>query len=378
MNRLFPILAALLAMLMAITPALAQEQRRPQTLFELLFGTGQQQTQPAPAPAPSAPRAAPRQSSAPTAPPPPPQVSKAPDAQRVLVMGDSMAVDLARGMDRFYAENDKVRVIGQGVGSSGFVREDFFNWQAAVEEAIAEDSFDIAVVIIGINDRQALGADAPLTDPWRRAYSARIERFLSTLRAAGKPVVWVELPPMEQSQYGAAMVQISALHRAAVQAAGGEWVETFQRYMSESGGYTSVGPDLNGQIVTMRKSDGMHFSAAGADKLAFYIDRAITQYHGGGGSTAEVVDHLAGTDAANMLRPPFQGLGQMRLVEMAGLVQQIGVQTHRASDLVIAGTPIAASEGFDIEAMLYAPAGRVDAFGVPRVEEKVVENPRGR
>ena len=42
----------------------------------------------------------------------------------------------------------------------------------------------IAVVIIGINDRQALGADAPLTDPWRTAYSARLNRFLATLRAA--------------------------------------------------------------------------------------------------------------------------------------------------------------------------------------------------
>lgn len=378
MNRLYPILAAFLALLLAITPALAQEQRRPQTLFELLFGTGEQQTQPAPAPAPSAPRAAPRQASAPPAPPPPPEVSKAPDAQRVMVFGDSMAVDLSRGMERFYAENDKVRVIGQGVGSSGFVREDFFNWQSALEKAIADNSFDIAVVIIGINDRQALGAEAPLTDPWRTAYSARLNRFLATLRAASKPVVWVELPPMEQTQYGAGMVQISALHRAAVQAAGGEWVETFQRYMSESGGYTSVGPDLNGQIVTMRKSDGIHFSAAGSDKLAFYIDRAITQYHGGGGSTVEVADHLAGTDAANMLRPPYQGLGQMRLVEMASLVQQIGVQTYRASDLVVAGTPLAASEGFDIESMLSAPAGRVDAFGVPRLEPKNVENPRGR
>lgn len=378
MNRLLPILAAFVALALAVTPALAQEQRRPQTLFELLFGTSEpQQTQQAPAPTRTAPRAS-SQASAPAAPPPPPAIEKAPDATRVMVFGDSMAVDLARGMERFYAENDKVRVIGQGVGSSGFVREDFFNWQSRLESAISENSFDVAVVIIGINDRQALGDAAPLTDPWRAAYTSRLNRFLAALRSANKPVVWVELPPMEQPQYGAAMVQISALHRVAVQAVGGEWVETFERYMSESGGYTAVGPDLNGQIVTMRKSDGIHFSAAGADKLAFYIDRAITQYHGGGGSTVEVADHLAGTDAANMLRPPFQGLGQMRLVEMASLVQQIGVQTYRANDLIVAGTPIAATEGFDIEAMLSAPAGRVDAFGVPRLERKVVENPRGR
>jgi uncharacterized protein len=379
MKRLYMIVLTLLALLFAVAPAIAQEQR-PRNLLELLFGT-QQQTQPAPAPAPAPPVSTPRapaQASVRPSAPPPPVVEKAPNAQRVIVFGDSMAVDLARGMERFYAENDNVRVIERGVGSSGLVRDDFFDWQGELEEAIAADSFDIAVVMIGINDRQALGSDAPLTDGWRASYSARLNRFLATLRAASKPVVWVELPPMELAQYGADMVQISAVHRAAVQAAGVEWVETFERYMSESGGYTAAGPDVNGQIVTMRKSDGIHFSAAGADKLAFYVDRAIMQYHGGGGSTLEVADHLAGTDAANMLRPPFQGLGQMQLVEMASLVQQIGVQTYRANDLVVAGTPLAATEGFDIEAMLSAPAGRVDAFGVPAVKPGTIENPRGR
>lgn len=375
-----PILA-LLALLVAAAPAFAQEQR-PRNLFELLFGTGQQQSQPAPVPTP-APAPAPSSPGqgvvrAPAAPPPPPAVEKSPDAERVMVVGDSMAVDLARGLERFYAENENVRVIGRGVGSSGFVRDDFFNWQRTIEDAIAEDSFDIAVVVIGINDRQALGAEEPLSDPWRAAYSARLEKFLATLRAADKPVVWIELPPMELAQYGAGIIQISAMHRAAVEAAGAEWVETFERYMSESGGYTATGPDLNGDITTMRKADGIHFSAAGSDKLAFYVDRAISEYHGGGGSTLKVADHLAGTDAALMLRPPFQGLGQIQLGAMAGLVQQIGVQTYRANDLVVAGAPVAAREGFEIEALLNAPEGRIDAFGVPVRDPMVVENPRGR
>ncbi|WP_196260587.1 SGNH/GDSL hydrolase family protein [Pelagibacterium limicola] len=376
----YPLIPLAVAMLLfAAGPAFGQEQR-PRNLFELLFGPPQQQqqVQPAPAPAPSraAPPRAPAQAAAP--PPPRPEVQKAADAKRVMVFGDSMAVDLARGLERFYAEDDNVRIIERGVGSSGFVREDYFNWQTALEEAIAANGFDIAVVIIGVNDRQAIGSSAPLSEAWRAAYSERVARFLSALNGAGKPVVWIELPPMERAQYGADMAQISALHRAAVQAAGGEWVETFERYMSETGGYTPTGPDLNGNITTMRKADGIHFSAAGSDKLAFYVDRAISQYHGGGGSRLEVADPLAGTDAANMLRPPFQGLGQSRLIDMASPVQQIGTQTHRANDLIVAGTPIAASQGFDIEDMLSAPAGRIDAFGVPRRDPVAVDNPSGR
>src|SRR5690606_34072326 len=209
-------------------------------------------------------------------------------------------------------------------------------------------------------------------------YRARLDAFLGNIRAAGKQVIWIELPPMEQPTYGAAMAQISSIHKAAVGAVGGEWVETYDRYLGENGAYSASGPDLNGNIVVMRKGDGIHFSAAGADKLAFYVDRAMGA--GGSrvslsGSTLEVADLLAGTDAATMLRPPFQGLEQMRLVEMASLVQDLGGVAPRAGDLILAGTPVA--RGFALEDMLDAPAGRVDAFGVGRVR-RVVENPTGR
>lgn len=368
---------AALAVPMMAADAFAQDQRPRRSLFEVLFGGGQTQSQPqqpvTAQPQQSAPRPAPQASL-----PPVPRIEKAPNAKRIAVFGDSLAVDLTRAMERFYAEDPETHVIGQGVSSSGFVRADYFDWNRALDEALANDTFDIVVMIIGINDRQAIGSAAALSEEWKQAYSARLERFLATLRARGKPVVWVELPPMEQPRYGADMVQISSLHRAAVLAAGGEWVETYERYMSEAGGYTPVGPDLNGQIVSMRKSDGIHFSAAGSDKLAFYIDRAIRPHHASGGSTVEVADLLAGTDAAEMLRPPFQGLGQIRLVEMAGIVQHIGAESRRANDLIVAGMPVAASQGFDLDAMLTAPSGRVDSFGLGTGPSVPVENPRGR
>lgn len=388
-KRLFALCVMFAVVLPLAAPAWAQNAQPRRSLFEVLFGGGeQQQTQqqpqrpqtttqprqqpqpqraPAPAPAPSA-----------SLPPPPPAVEKAEDAKRIMVFGDSLAVDLSRSMERFYADDDATLVIGRGVSSSGFVRNDYFDWNRSLDEALAADSFDIAVVIIGINDRQAIGSAAPLSDAWKAAYSARLEQFLAALRARGKPVIWVELPPMEQPRYAADMVQISSLHRQAVFAAGGEWVETYERYMGESGGYAANGPDLNGQIVSMRKSDGIHFSAAGSDKLSFYIDRAIRLHHAGGGSTVEVADLLAGTDAAEMLRPPFQGLGQMRLVEMAGIIQQLGVSSQRAGELVVAGAP-RPNGGFDLTSMLGAPVGRVDAFGVgiaPDTDEAA--RPRGR
>ncbi|WP_127143144.1 SGNH/GDSL hydrolase family protein [Pelagibacterium montanilacus] len=390
---------AVLVVPLAVPEAFGQDRPR-RSLFEVLFGSDDQQTQqaapPAQAPAQAQPRRtqpapapAPRRQSAPaparqaSAPAPAPAADKAEDATRIAVMGDSLAVDLARAMQRFYADDPQTAVLGMGVGSSGFVRDDFHDWNRTLTDALSADRFDIAVVAIGINDRQALGGSSPLSDGWRQAYSARLDRFLDALRAEGKPVVWIELPPMEQPSYSADMVQISALHREAVTAAGGEWVETYERYMGPDGGYAASGPDLNGQTVSMRKSDGIHFSDAGSDKLAFYVDGALGRHYSGGGLSVEVADLLAGTDAAGLLRPPFQGLGQMRLYETAGSIRQIGGGAQRAGDLLLADLeagPVRPS-AFALEDLLAAPSGRVDAFGVGRSAEAdgpVVENPTGR
>ena len=364
------------------TIVVAQEAKR-RTLFDLLFGDE-------PAPAPVEQQQAPRrtqqqQQSAPAAalPPPKPQVEKAPNATRLAVFGDSLAIDLSRALERLSAEDPNLVVIDQGVSSSGFVRNDYFDWDAAITEEIAADSFDLAVVIIGINDRQEITVDGQsyksLTDQWTAAYQARITSFLGKLRAARKPVIWVGLPPMSKAEYSAAISQINNIHRLASFSGGAEFLDIYERFLGEDGKYSSHGPDVNGQNARMRKDDGIHFSTAGADKLAFYLSQSIQTFYRGGGVTMAVADPLLGTEAAAMLRPPYQGLGQIRLLEVAGAVVPISRVPQRASDLVSAASIPAVPPPFTLDQLVSAPIGRVDAFGVgfdPAAEP--VENEGGR
>ena len=64
-----------------------------------------------------------------------------------------------------------------------------------------------------------------------------------------------------------------------------------------------------------------------------------------------------------MLRPPYQGLGQIRLLEVAGAVIPLSRAPQRAAELVSAG-PVNAAEPFTLEQLVTAPVGRADAFGV--------------
>ncbi len=223
----------------------AQEQKR-RTLFDLLFG---EDPKPA-APVEQAPRVrAPAATAA--LPPVKPRIEKAPGATRLAVFGDSLAVDLAKALERLYAEDPNLVVIDQGVGSSGFVRNDYFDWNATIGQQIFADSFDVAVVIIGINDRQELKVNgqnlAPLTEGWTTAYQARVNDFLGQLRAARKPVIWLGLPPMSKGEYSAAISQIGALQRLAAFSGGAEYLDIYDRFLGEDGKYSAFGPDVNGR-----------------------------------------------------------------------------------------------------------------------------------
>jgi hypothetical protein len=376
MHRRLALLLVVLAAFAAISPGAALGQtlfgpsRAPahhQTLFDFLFGPRQPPQQQVPRQLQAPPvvrRATPPKATA-TA-PAKPTIAKAENATRVAVFGDSMAVDLGKALDRLYADDPNVVILQQAVPSSGFARPDFYDWNAAIAKAIGANGFDVAVMMIGINDRQTMTVNGTslksLTDDWNTEYTARIRRFLDQLRAANKPIIWVGLPPMAGPQFSAAMSQVSSLQRLAVLASGGQFVDIFDKFVDDNGDYERTGPDVNGDQALMRRSDGIHFANAGADKVAYYVSQEIRLFAHGGAGLA-VVDPLAGTDAAAMLRPPFQGLGQSKLLQLAGAVVPLNAVQPRAQALVEAGSRDVIT-GFDVKQMLQAPVGRADAFGV--------------
>ena len=360
MQRVLAVLIAGLLAGLLLSPAPASAQ----SLFDLLFGRrpAQQQVQPQ-QPPPKVRVPAPKAS----LPPPAPKVDKATGATRLGVFGDSLAIDLDKALERYYADDPNLQVVNLAVGSSGFVRDDFFDWNKGLADAISNNRFDLAVVMIGINDRQPIQAGGqtlkPLTDAWKAAYSDRIARFLAQMRAAGKPVVWVGLPPMQAPTYSGAISQISSVQQLAAISGGAQFVDIFDRFASDAGNYASYGPDINGQTALMRKSDGIHFATAGADKLAFYVGQALKSYYQGGAVSFAVADPLAGTDAEAMVRLPYQGLGQIRHLEFAGPVTPLEAEPPKAEALVSAGSDLAGA-AFPLDKLVEAPIGRADAFGV--------------
>lgn len=205
----------------------------------------------------------------------------------VAVLGDAMALMLADGLAESLArERPQVAILRKGRDASGVVREDYFDWRKTTRDLVAGgDKLDYALIMMGANDRQPMrGPDGQmletLSDGWAEAYSARVGEIVSTLRGRGVPVAWVGLPIMRSERYGADIKRINEIARAAVEKAGGTFIETWDRFADEAGAYDADGPDVNGQITRLRRPDGIYFTHAGVMKLAHFVEGDIARLAG--------------------------------------------------------------------------------------------------
>ncbi|HMF06382.1 MAG TPA: SGNH family hydrolase [Methylocella sp.] len=198
----------------------------------------------------------------------------------VAVLGDSLAQMLAQGLTEAFDNRPEVAILRKAKEDSGLVRDDFYDWTKAAADLLASgEKIDFAVMLVGSNDRQVLhdanGTYEPRTPEWQTAYAQRIEAIATQFRDKKIPLLWVGLPIMKNENLSVDAMAFNEFYRAYAEKAGASYLDIWEDFADESGQYTAVGPDINGQIVRLRSADGIHFTKAGARKLAHFVEPAI-------------------------------------------------------------------------------------------------------
>ncbi|WP_075997379.1 SGNH/GDSL hydrolase family protein [Salaquimonas pukyongi] len=213
-------------------------------------------------------------------------VEKNEDAAKVLVIGDFMAGQLALGLEQMFAENPGLVTVDKSVALSGLVRDDVQNWPSVIGDLIEETKPIVVVTLVGMNDRQQMrtqgGRLAKLSDPWKAEYKQRVDGLAEAVRSKRLPMIWVGLPPVSKNSMNADYLVFNEYYRTAVESAGGAFVDVWQGFVDEEGRYVRSGPNINGQIVSLRRSDGINMTASGYEKLAFFTEKAIKRMTGFG------------------------------------------------------------------------------------------------
>ena len=208
---------------------------------------------------------------------------------RLLILGDSDAGAFGPYLETLMSQTGIVSTQLDYKVSSGLSRPDYFDWPTHMAEVLPTADPDIVVVTFGGNDAQAI-TDAsekvlvgvPTGDEggdveWRAEYGARVGAAMDLLAAEGRTLVWVGIPNAQDPDVSARLkVQDEVVRAEAAKRPGVRYVDTWQRFSGNEGGYAEYRIDpRDGQGKDVRADDGFHLNTNGAEILALDIAEVV-------------------------------------------------------------------------------------------------------
>jgi uncharacterized protein len=200
------------------------------------------------------------------------------------------------------------------------------------------------------------------TEQWATLYGKRIDEMIAALKTKGVPILWVGLPSIRGTKSTSDLSYLDELYREHAEKAGIDYVDIWDGFVDDQGRFAVQGPDFEGQTRRLRSGDGVHFTKAGAVKLASYVDRDLRR-----ALTNHVVPvALPGPEAA----PKAATTGAKPDV---GPVLPLSIGGGETGDLVGGGSHPAQASADPIATKVLsrgdavaAPTGRADDFSWPR------------
>ncbi len=203
------------------------------------------------------------------------------DPLRVLVIGDSVGLDLGQALEADLSGTGVVSAQLDAKIDTGLSRPDYFNWPAELQIDIANQHPNLVVVMVGANDPQSLvGNGPPITwgsPGWSEEYSRRVGAFIDEANQAGAHVLWVGMPPMADPQRNSQLQQLNSLVQSQVAARPGKalFLSSVPVLGDAHGNYTAYLTDPSGAAVNVRTPDGVHLTPDGAERLSQAVMAAI-------------------------------------------------------------------------------------------------------
>jgi hypothetical protein len=152
--------------------------------------------------------------------------------------------------------------------------------------------------------------------------------------------------------------------REQLEAKGIRFIETWNGFADEEGKFVAVGPDVRGQSVQLRASDGLNFTKAGQRKLAYFVEQELTDILGGASPLLAAIDPTAGGkpgDAAPAIGP----MVPLDALSAAGgdVLSTAPPEDERGGAAETIAKRIVGETGGEGAAALSAPpAGRADSY----------------
>jgi len=198
----------------------------------------------------------------------------------VLIIGDSIGIDMGEGLSRLLDAKGPFRPFLDGHESTGLARPDFFNWPNELARDLRQHHPDAVVAMMGANDAQNFlvgGRIVPFgSAAWSGIYRERVSALMTEVTESGHPMVWVGMPIMGSGNLSAAVRLIDSITLSeAVLHPGVTYVGSWSLFVDARGHYAAYLPDPSGRKELVRTPDGIHLTPAGGDRLALAVWQSL-------------------------------------------------------------------------------------------------------
>ncbi|MEL7273291.1 MAG: DUF459 domain-containing protein [Pseudomonadota bacterium] len=202
---------------------------------------------------------------------------RAPSAEeplRIVVLGDSLADGLHYGLTQLNKDRADIKTIKKARVNTGLVRRDRYDWNKGTRKIMRKGSYDVAVVLLGLNDLQSIREKGKAhhfqTDGWVERYQARLEEMIGDLKKAGVAVYWASIPIT--TRYPQEYQYLNTFFAAAAKKMDIGYVDTWSALADEQGNYTAFFTMPDGKKKEIRRRDGVHFTPKGYEAFASLVN----------------------------------------------------------------------------------------------------------
>ena len=206
---------------------------------------------------------------------------------KVAFVGDSMSDGIWGAFFRMTGNNkcsDQLTLIRDARNGTGLARPDHFDWNAELDSLIGKEAPSLVFASIGLNDAQDLVMPDKTkyhlgTDECLAQYKKNVADFYEHAGRGGAPVMIFGLPNLRDASAEKHVELVNAIYADVAKGETAVSVTYVERWhlTDGDGGYASFGPSVDGQTVQLRAADGTHFTQAGYDVLAKYLEPSLSK-----------------------------------------------------------------------------------------------------
>lgn len=202
------------------------------------------------------------------------------DVYQVTVFGDGFANGLLGGLVKAFGSDVRLNIQREVTPITNLASSSFEAKIAALENKVSAEPLNIAIVMIGEDNRMAFrdanGKRLPIgSDPWIAEYTRRLDRLMRIFKRKNASVYWVGLPNLARNDANELAQSMNDVIRERAYLNGYKYIDAYQGFTDENGGYSAYGPDLEGAIRLLRLRNGVNFTEVGNRKLAHFVEKEL-------------------------------------------------------------------------------------------------------